>query len=78
MHPLAGNLTQMSDEELLKKLNELYDRLKQAYCFSDPSISHQLKLLLESYRSEQTRRAQAAQEKFAQQNKKLTDRIDIN
>lgn len=78
MHPLAGDLTQLSDEELLKKVNELYDRLKKAYYFPDPSISYQLRLLLESYRNEQQRRAQIAQEKFAQQNKKLTDRIDIN
>jgi hypothetical protein len=78
MHPLAGDLTQLSDEELLKKLNELYDRLKVAYYMSDPNISYQLRMLLESYKNEQTRRAQIAQEKFAQQNKKLTDRIDIN
>jgi hypothetical protein len=78
MHPLAGDLTQMSDEELLKKLNELYDRLKTAYYMSNPSISAQLRMLLETYRNEQTRRAQIAQEKFMKQNKKLTDRIDIN
>ena len=78
MHPLAGDLTQLSDEELLKKVNELYDRLKKAYYFPDPSISFQLKLLLESYRNEQQRRAQEAQQKFMQQNKKLADRIDIN
>lgn len=78
MHPLAGDLTQLSDEELLKKLNELYDKLKLAYYMPDPSIGHQLRLLLDSYRNEQARRAQIAQEKFLQQNKKLTDRIDIN
>jgi hypothetical protein len=78
MHPLAGDLTQLSDEELLKKVNELYDRLKKAYYMSDPNISLQLRMLLDSYRNEQQRRAQLAQEKFAQQNKKLTDRIDIN
>lgn len=78
MHPLSGDLTQLSDEELLKKVNELYDRLKKAYYMTDPSISYQLRLLLESYRNEQQRRAQLAQEKFIQQNKKLTDRIDIN
>lgn len=78
MHPLAGDLTQLSDEELLKKLNELYDRLKKAYYFPDQSITFQLKLLLESYRNEQQRRATEAQQKFMQQNKKLADRIDIN
>lgn len=77
MHPLAGDLTQLSDDELLKKLNELYDKIKKAYGFRDPTIIQQLQLLLESYKSEQTRRAQVAQEKFAQNNKKLTDRIDI-
>lgn len=78
MHLLAGDLTKLSDEELLKKLNEIYDRLKQAYYMPNPAISGQLRMLLESYRNEQTRRAAIEQEKFAQQNKKLTDRIDIN
>jgi hypothetical protein len=45
---------------------------------TDPAISYQLRMLLDSYRNEQTRRAQIAQEKFLQQNKKLTNRIDIN
>lgn len=78
MHPLAGDLTQLSDEELLKKINDLYDRLKRAYFMSNPAISEQLRMLLDSYRTEQTRRAQVEQEKFLAQNKKLTDRIDIN
>ena len=78
MHPLAGDLTQLSDEDLLKKVNDLYDRLKTAYFMSNPAISMQLRMLLDSYRNEQTRRAQIEQEKFMKQNKKLTDRIDIN
>lgn len=78
MHPLAGDLTKLSDEELLKKLNELYDKLKRAYYMPDPSIGLQLRMLLDSYRTEQQRRAQIAQEKFLNQNKKFADRIDIN
>lgn len=78
MHPLVGDLTQLSDEELLKKLNELYDKLKRSYYFPDPSIANQLRLLVESYRAEQQRRAQIAQEKFLSNNKKYADRIDIN
>ena len=77
MHPLAGDLTTMSDEELLKKLNELYDKIKKAYSFRDPAIIQQLHMLLETYKSEQARRSQLAQEKFMQNNKKLADRIDI-
>lgn len=78
MHPLAGDLTQLSDEELLKKINELYDKLKTAYFMTNPAIGMQLRMLLDSYRNEQTRRAQIEQQKFLQQNKKLVDRIDIN
>lgn len=78
MHPLAGDLTQLSDEELLKKLNELYDKLKKAYYFPNPAIADQIRLLVDSYRVEQQRRAQIAQEKFLQNNKKYADRIDIN
>lgn len=77
MHPLAGDLTQLSDEELLKKVNELYDKLKSAYYMSNPSVSMQLRMLLENYRAEQQRRQQLSQEKFMQNNKKYADRIDI-
>ena len=77
MHPLAGDLTKLTDEELLKKLNELYDKIRMSYRLSDPTIYQQLQLLLNSYKNEQARRAQEAQEKFIQNNKKLVDRIDI-
>lgn len=77
MHPLAGDLTQISDEELLKKINELYDKIKMSSYMSDPNINYQLRMLLETYRVEQERRRTVAQEKFAKDHKKLADRIDI-
>lgn len=77
MHPLAGDLTQLSDEELLKKLNELYDKIKMSYYKADSNMSYQLRLLLEDYRTEHQRRLILEQEKFAKNHKKLADRIDI-
>lgn len=77
MHPLAGDLTQISDEELLKKLNELYDKIKLNYYKSDANMSFQLRLLLEDYRNEHQRRLQIEQEKFIKNHKKIADRIDI-
>jgi len=77
MHPLAGDLTQLSDEELVKKLNELYDKIKMNYHKSDANMSFQLRLLLEDYRAEHQRRMQAEQEKFIKNHKKIADRIDI-
>ena len=46
MHPLAGDLTQLSDEELVKKLNELYDKIKMNYHKSDANKILQLRLIL--------------------------------
>lgn len=77
MHPLAGDLTQISDEELLKKINELYDKIKMSSYMADPNINYQLRMLLETYRVEQERRKVVAQEKFVKDHKKLADRIDI-
>ena len=77
MHPLTPDLSTLNDEQLLAKINDLYKRLKQAYGMVDPVFGQQLRMLLEDYQNEYNRRMAAAAEKFAQSNKKYTDKIDI-
>ena len=52
MHPFAPDLSNLSDQELDNKIVDLSKKYFQAVRFS-PSISHQVVLLLESYKSEQ-------------------------
>lgn len=78
MHPLLGDLTQLSDDELLKKTNELFDKLRQSFYIANPQVAMQLRMILDGYLSEQQRRQLQAQEKFLQQNKKYTEGIDIS
>jgi len=77
MHPLSVDLASLSDDDLLKKINELHKRLRTAYMFPDPSISMQLRMLLDDHQGEYNARMAKAAEKFAQQNKKFSDKIDI-
>jgi hypothetical protein len=78
MHPLAPKLSELSDDDLLKKLNELYGRLAPAMHMGDPSIAMQLRMLLDDYQGEYDRRMAEQAAKFAENNKKLTDKIDIS
>jgi|APCry1669189472_1035225.scaffolds.fasta_scaffold09895_3 hypothetical protein len=55
MHPFSPDLSGLSDQELDNKIIDLGKKYFQAIRFS-PSISHQIVLLLESYKSEQQNR----------------------
>lgn len=77
MHPLTPNFAELNDEQLLAKINDLYKRLKQAYGMNNPQFGQQLRMLLDDYQTEYNRRMSAAAEKFAQSNKKLSEKIDI-
>lgn len=78
MHPLTPDLTDLSDDDLLKKINDLYTRLRQSLGMRDPAISNQLRMLISTYQTEYDRRMAEQAKKFAEQNKKLTDKIDIS
>ena len=58
MHPLAPDLTNMSDEELHTKRSELMTRMSQAYRFGSADMVGQLQLLLQDYAMEVERRNQ--------------------
>jgi hypothetical protein len=55
MHPFAPDLSDLSDAELDSKIVDLSKKYFQAVRFS-PSVSQQVVLLLESYKSEQQSR----------------------
>ena len=73
MHPLTPNLRELTDEELLSKINELYKKLRIAY--SNPPVYAQLQNIMDDYQFEQKRRLQEQREKF--ENNELNKKIDI-
>jgi hypothetical protein len=78
MHPLAPNLSGISDQDLDKKVQELKEKYYQALRFS-PSVASQIVLLLDSYNIEQQERALAKSKKAAENgDNDLNDLIKIN
>jgi hypothetical protein len=55
-HPLAPELTAVSQEELYKKYNELMKRLGQAYQSGPSAAVPQLQMMIASYQAEINRR----------------------
>jgi hypothetical protein len=74
MHPLLGNLQNLSDDDLQKKLSELNNRYMQAFRSGSSQLIPQLQMLIEDYRAELARRnavkMQELQEKFDKMNNK--------
>lgn len=72
-HPLIGDITEFSIEELQEKLTELNKKLSFAYRMGNQQVVNQLRMLLESYSSQY-------QAKLAEQHKKLNigGKIDIS
>tara|TARA_R110000822_G_scaffold143004_1_gene281175 strand:- start:1388 stop:1627 length:240 start_codon:yes stop_codon:yes gene_type:complete len=58
MHPLAPDLTTLSDDELQKKYNELNNRINAAYRIGNAYLVYQVGILLEDYRMEMGARQQ--------------------
>ena len=77
MHPLTSNLSGLSDDDLLKKVNELHSRMRSSQGLRNPAYAQQIRMLLDDYQTEYNKRMAQQAEKFAQANKKLTDKIDI-
>lgn len=77
MHPLSPDMSDLSDEQLLTKVNDLYTRRRQAMGMNNPAILAQLGMLLDDYQAEYNRRQAELAEKFAAKNKNLTEKIKI-
>lgn len=77
MHPLAPDLSQLTDAELQKKQSELMNRLTQAYRFGNSAMVGQIQMLLEDYNAETQRRYQKTLEDMMAKNDKFKGIIDI-
>lgn len=52
MHPLAPELSNLSDDELQKKLSDLNKRYQQAYRFGPQALLPQIQMMLEHFQNE--------------------------
>jgi len=77
MHPLVGTLSDLSNEELHKKYNELTTKLNQAYRFGPTSVIPQMQMILENYRLEIDNRNQKLREEMDKKSDKYKGVIDI-
>jgi hypothetical protein len=77
MHPLAPNLTGLSDDELHKKRAELHNRMTFAYRMGQGDIIGQIQLLLGDYDIEIQKRNQKMLDDMNRNNPNFKDKIDI-
>jgi hypothetical protein len=77
MHPLAPNLTGLSDDELHKKRAELQNRMTFAYRMGHGDIIGQIQLLLGDYDMEIQKRNQKMLDDMNRNNPNFKDKIDI-
>jgi hypothetical protein len=77
MHPLAPNLSTLSDDELHKKRAELQNRMTFAYRMGQGDIIGQIQLLLGDYDMEIQKRNQKMLDDLQKNNKNFKDKIDI-
>lgn len=71
-HPLVGDLTSLTDEELTEKLNKLTNMVFQTHNYS---LKSQIVSILESYKVEVARRQAALWEKMAEMRNKQVDKL---
>ena len=66
MHPLVGNLTELSDKELSDKIMDLERKMMAAYRVM-PSSIHQFSMIMEDYKSERQARLAKEFDKLSKQ-----------
>lgn len=76
-HPLAGQLSGLSQEELTKKYQELVQKLNQAYRFGPSGVIPQMQALLNDYQAEMSRRQDKQMEDMQKSSKQFKNIIDI-
>ena len=76
-HPLAPDLTNFSNDELMTKYNELNTRWIQANRAGSISVLGQMSLLLETYKQEIAKRHTKMLEEASNRNPSFKNIIDI-
>jgi len=78
MHPLSPDLTNLTDDELQKKYNELNTRINSAYRMGNTDLIMQIQLLLQDYQTEiGTRQRKMMEDLQKRAGKDFDDIIDI-
>lgn len=77
MHPLVGDLSELSNEELQKKYSELMQRYNQAFRFGPTSVIPQMQMILENYQLEIEKRNRKLTEEMEKKADKYKGVIDI-
>ena len=78
MHPLAPDLTNLTDDELQKKYNELNNRINAAYRMGNMDLVMQVQLLMQDYQMEIGARQRKMMEDLQKRaGKDFDDIIDI-
>lgn len=76
-HPLAPDLSKLTNEELQAKRAELQNRFVFAYRMGNSNLVHQLQLLIDDYAIEIDNRNRKMIEDAAKSGKNFADKIDI-
>lgn len=73
MNPFTPNLSDLSDEELLEKINELYSKMRMM--MNNPPVMQQMQGIMQDYQLEQQLRLE--KRKTELENSELSKKIDI-
>ena len=73
MHPFTPDLSDLDDEELLTKINELYSKMRMV--MNNPPVYQQMSALMDDYQMEQKLRLEKQKSKL--DNRELEKKIDI-
>ena len=73
MNPFTPNLTELSDDELLAKINDLYSKMRMM--MNNPPIYAQMQSIMADLRFEQQMRMEKRKQEL--DNSELSKKIDI-
>jgi hypothetical protein len=77
MHPLVGDLTGLSNEELHSKFGDLYKRMNMAHRMGYTDAVHQLQMIMYNYQQEIDNRNRKAMEELETKTGQFKHIIDI-
>lgn len=73
MNPFTPDLKDLSDEDLLAKINELYSKMRMV--MNNPPVYAQMQSIMQDYQIEQQLRMEKRKEEL--ENSELSKKIDI-
>lgn len=73
MNPFTPDLKDLSDEDLLAKINELYSKMRMV--MNNPPVYAQMQSIMQDYQIEQQLRMEKRREEL--ENSELSKKIDI-